>query len=498
MKHISIFFCFLFLSSLSLFPRILTVGTNETYLSIQQAALDAQMGDTIFVKAGVYPGGMFISNLKGSPDKFIRIIGEPNQEVIIQGGSNAIQFSDPEYVSLENLIFQGQTGNGLNIDDGGDYITPSANIIIKNCVFRDINASGNNDLLKLSGVDSFGVEGCIFQNGAAGGSGIDMVGCHNGIISHCKFFNMGSNAIQAKGGSQFIEIYANYFENCGQRTLNLGGSTGLNFFRPIDAKFEAADLKVYSNIFIGSVAPICFVGSIRVEVINNTIINPEKWVIRILQETVDESRFEKCGNNSFLNNLIYLGNLSTETNIGPNTAPETFTFRNNFWYNYQNPNWTGPHLPVNDPNQIINLSPNFVDFDAKDFRLQKGSPAIGIINYTGPPSFDYFGNQFKNPRSAGAIEYAEPASFIEYNESNVSIFPNPASDHIEIYFEHLPFENSKNSTSEIRIYNSLGVCVITIGTNIDLPLQRIDISQFPVGLYFIQIGKYFGKFLVVQ
>lgn len=496
MKSFSLSLFILSIVSFNLYSKLLIVGNNETYQSVQQAARDAYPGDTILVKAGLYSGGMFISNLKGSADKFIRIIGEPNQEVIIQGGTNSIQFSDPEYISLENLTFQGQTGNGLNIDDAGDYTTPATNIIIKNCVFRDINASGNNDLLKLSGVDHFVVENCIFLNGAAGGSGIDMVGCHNGIISSCKFKNMGSNAIQAKGGSQFIEIYANYFENCGQRTLNLGGSTGLNYFRPIDAKFEAADLKIYCNIFIGSVAPICYVGCVGVEVINNTIINPEKWAIRILQETVDESRFEKCGNNSFLNNIIYIGNLSTETNIGPNTAPETFTFRNNFWYNYQNPNWSGPRIPVNDPDQMINLSPNFEDFDAKDFRLRKGSPAIGIINYTGSPNFDYFGNQFKNPRSAGAIEFIEPASKIEHYESNVSIFPNPASDYIEIFIESFPLENGENGT--IKIYNTFGECVLSVNAYSNMPLHRIDVSNLPFGLYFIQIGNYTEKFGVMR
>ena len=87
---------------------------------------------------------------------------------------------------------------------------------------------------------------------AAGGSGIDMVGCHHGIIKGNYFENMGSNSIQAKGGTQHITIEGNFFRNGGQRPLNLGGSTGLPFFRPIDATFEAADIKVFSNIIVGS------------------------------------------------------------------------------------------------------------------------------------------------------------------------------------------------------------------------------------------------------
>ncbi|MBK8241845.1 MAG: hypothetical protein IPK88_00320 [Saprospiraceae bacterium] len=45
-------------------------------------------------------------------------------------------------------------------------------------------------------------------NGSLGssGSGIDMVGCHNGRINKCTFENMGANSIQMKGGSQYIRI----------------------------------------------------------------------------------------------------------------------------------------------------------------------------------------------------------------------------------------------------------------------------------------------------
>jgi len=58
--------------------------------------------------------------------------------------------------------------------------------------------SGNNDLLKLSGLDYFEIRNCEFRNGAEGGSGIDMVSCHHGIIQGNHFENLGSNSIQCK------------------------------------------------------------------------------------------------------------------------------------------------------------------------------------------------------------------------------------------------------------------------------------------------------------
>ena len=89
----------------------------------------------------------------------------------------------------------------------------------------------------MSGVDFFEIRNCTFLNGAAGGSGIDMVGCHEGLIKSNRFEKQGSNSIQAKGCSKNIRIENNFFRNGGQRTLNLGGSTNLMLFRPIVARY---------------------------------------------------------------------------------------------------------------------------------------------------------------------------------------------------------------------------------------------------------------------
>ena len=55
-----------------------------------------------------------------------------------------------------------------------------------------------------------------------------------GHISRCFQGNndLAGSGIQAKGGTSDIVIRANRFESAGGRALNLGGSTGLEFFRP--------------------------------------------------------------------------------------------------------------------------------------------------------------------------------------------------------------------------------------------------------------------------
>lgn len=383
------------------------VGPQENHRSIQSAAAVAQPGDTILVRTGTYSQRENIVELKGDPFQSVYLLAERRGQVIFQGGTEAWHLSDCEYLVIDGFVFHGQTGNGVNIDDAGTYNTPTHHIHLRHCIFRDMDASGNNDLLKLSGLDDFKIEFCQFLNGSSGGSGIDMVGCHNGAIRANEFENMGSNAIQAKGGTQYIRIYQNSFVNAGFRAVNLGGSTGLAFFRPQDAPFEAADLMVRANTFVGSDAPIAYVGSTRVTVENNTIYLPGVWVYRILQENVDPSRFIECGDNIFRNNLVIADSrLRRDFNIGPNTRPETFIFENNLWYNLDDPNWD-PANPGMERSEITGVNPEVRDAPNGDFQLEPGSAAIGAGRDHNLSYFDRRGKRFNTPPSIGAFEGGE-------------------------------------------------------------------------------------------
>jgi len=77
---------------------------------------------------------------------------------------------------------------------------------------------------------------------------------------------------------------------------------------------------------------------------------------------------------------------------------------------------------------------------------------------------------------------------IKENPVNFEVYPNPASNYIEIYFPTINYE-------EIKIYNSYGECVIIEKTNNYSPLNRISIWHLPFGEYFIQIGNKRKKFI---
>lgn len=478
--------CLMLIQNLT--AQIIHIGSGYEFSNVAEAAPTAGPGDTLLIHEGTYAGGQFIYDLQGTNDQWITLKNAPGETVIFQGSTEAFHFIDPAYVRVSGLIFEQQTGNGVNCDDGGDYETPARHMLFDNCIFRNMNASGNNDLLKLSGLDSFEVRNCQFINGASGGSGVDMVGCHYGTFTDNYFENMGSNSFQVKGGSAHIRIERNFFRNGGQRTLNLGGSTGLAFFRPDTAHYEAANIQVYSNIIVGSWAAVAYVGSVNVEVVNNTIYLPENWVIRILQETVDPERFLECGDNSFINNLVYLNNgLSTETNIGPNTRPETFTFSNNLWYNEDNTSWSGPNIPVTDENMILNQNPGLENPAEDLFSITGSSPAAGEGLFLGMPQQDYLEAGFANPPSIGAIEanpvnaVSGPVNILEH----LKIFPNPADHNFTVKYQLF-----KPARVVIELINPQGqsLGLLFSGTRPSGHHSQEFTLQGPGGVYWLRIS----------
>ncbi|HKK88462.1 MAG TPA: right-handed parallel beta-helix repeat-containing protein [Saprospiraceae bacterium] len=459
--------------------QILEVGTGKTYDSIQAAANDAIPGDTILVDGGSYAGGMLIQNLEGTPEAWITIKPRSGEEVIIEGGNNSIQFSQVAYLHVIGLTATGQRANGMNIDDGGSFDTPSHHLRIENCTFRDMGANGNNDLLKMSGIDSFWVEKCLFLNGADGGSGLDMVGCHEGFIRECRFENMGNNGIQAKGGTQHIRIERNTFKNAGLRNINLGGSTGLAFFRPRDAPFEAADLQVYANVFIGGWAGLAYVGCTRVEVANNTFYYPENWVFRILQETVDTNRFVSCGNNNFTNNMVVYGDVNRDVNIGANTRPESFTIDYNLWYKPDHPDFTGPQLPVNGPSNLIQVDPLLQNPLSEDFNIDGSSPAIGNGIFIEMGLMDHDGDPYAYPPSIGAQEGLIVNTQDAVTLTDWTIFPNPFFQSIRIK------SNSGQDNFTYQVYSSEGKRLLSGEQNSSSKV--IPLGQLKSGLYYLRL-----------
>jgi hypothetical protein len=301
-----------------------------------------------------------------------------------------MHFSRISFVEIRDIVVDATTGNGINIDDGGSITSPSHHVTLTN-IHVTQTPRGNIDGLKLSGLDDFVVRGCVIEKW--GGSAIDMVGCHRGVIEDCTFLNGGDNGVQGKGGTSDVVVRRCRFENAGQRSVNLGGSTGAPFFRPSLStmpdfgKYEARNLTVEGCSFIGSVAPIAFVGVDGATVRFNTVYMPDRWAIRILQETVSPE-FLPCRNGVFADNIVVFSAAkwaSGGVNVGPNTAPATFKFERNWWYCTDRPASSTPQLPTKETDGTYGTDPQFVDSAAGDLRLKPTSPAkaVGATAFSG-------------------------------------------------------------------------------------------------------------------
>lgn len=354
-----------------------TVRTTD---ELRRALAQARPGMKILLAPGRYQGGIYAANVRGAPGQRILVAAaDPKQPPVIEGGANGIHLSDPAYLELRGITFTGATGNGLNIDDGGSFETPAHHIVLRDLTVMNVGPRGNRDGIKLSGVDDFRVQGCRLSMWGDGGSGIDMVGCHRGLILGCVFRHRddaGANGVQAKGGTTNVTIRRCRFEHSGQRAVNLGGSTGLQFFRPKPQGYEAKDLTVEGCTFIGSGAPLAFVGVDGATVRFNTIYRPQRWVLRILQETTAPG-FVPSRGGVFTDNLILFrsGEVATTVNIGPNTAPRTFRFARNWWYALDAPGRSAPTLPTRETNGVVGRNPKLRNPERGDFRPAPGSPA---------------------------------------------------------------------------------------------------------------------------
>lgn len=338
----------------------------------------AKAGTEVLIAPGTYEGGIFVEGLHGTPDRTIAIRGaDPaNPPKFVSW-----QLSRVSHLEIGHLILEGAKSNGLSVDDGGRE--PSHHVRIHDIQVRDL-PQGNHDGIKLSGLDDFVVERCVVERW--GGSAVDMVGCHRGVIRACTFRDGGDSGVQAKGGSSDVVVRSNRFERAGQRGVNLGGSTGMPYFRPLGAKYEARNLTVEGCTFVGGVAVVAFVGVDGALVRFNTIHLPERWALRILQETVDEG-FVRSRNGRFEDNLVAFRSswASGGVNVGGNVEAQTFRFARNFWFCEDRPSASRPQLPTAEEDGVYGMDPQFATSTDGGLAVRSTSPAAKVGAHALPP-----------------------------------------------------------------------------------------------------------------
>ncbi len=390
---------------------------QSPFATIERAMQEAAPGTAVVIHAGTYAGGAYLGDVQGTEGAPIWIGGAAGEErPVLQGGPNGLALQRARYVVVHDLEIEGAEANGINCDDGGDTGDPEATrfVVFRDLSIHDIGTGGNNDCLKLSGVNDFWVLRSSFARcgGSMAGSGIDHVGCHRGVIAQSTFTELSGNGVQCKGGSEDILVTANHFVDAGERAVNLGGSTGFEYFRPplstSEPNAEARRIHVVANFIEGGFASLAFVGCVDCLAANNTIVDPGRWPFRILQETSSSGgyAFLPASEGRVVNNIVYFqaSALGAHVNVGAGTDPESFTFQNNLWFAHDDPGASAPSLPVAESGGVVCQDPLFVDLGGGDPSLGGGSPAIGAGAALTELSGDRTGACFLVPPSIGAHE----------------------------------------------------------------------------------------------
>jgi hypothetical protein len=218
-----------------------------------------------------------------------------------------------------------------------------------------------------------------------------MVGCHDGRVDKCSFHNPGAepagHGIQIKGGSKSVAVNNCFFEGSAHRWINIGGSSLRSVFRPADCQFEAIGARVEGNRFVGGNAAVVWSASDGGIVRGNTIYRPRDWVCRIMQEGNDETL--PCRGGIFERNVVVYDGLCLSELVQKRrgTAPESFVFRENAWYDQTGnryprfrpwARWLTPSLddlPVKEVGGIYGVDPELEHAGAPAMRPR--APALG-------------------------------------------------------------------------------------------------------------------------
>lgn len=313
-------------------------------------------GAVLRIAPGRYPGGQ---SLTGVAEVTIEAL-DPAEPPVFEGGKSGWHFSRCPGLVLRHLVVRGQSQNGINLDDGGPGQARVTGVRLENLRVSDIGPTGNHDGIKVSGLRELVIADC--EVAGWGGQGVDLVGCHEVLITGCRFTGKpgfsASAGVQIKGGSSAVVVERCRFENAGERALNLGGSTGMAYFRPPGAKYEARDLTVRGNRIAGSLCAAAFVGVDGALFEDNTVLFPGRWIFRVLQETRAEG-FLPCRHGVVRGNRIVYrrADIREEVNQSDGVAIETFRFETNRWYAEDRPEASRPRLPVAETGGMYGVDP---------------------------------------------------------------------------------------------------------------------------------------------
>lgn len=465
--------------------KVWTVSNYGEYKFCSEVAPLVEDNDTVFIVNSNYEDDIQVTWTKNN----LYICGINGKPILTAGDNLATNYNNGKGIfviqgnntRVENIEFR----NAVVPDNNGAGIRQEgANLIVRNCNF----AGNQMGILQGGTIDNCTIliEFCEFYgNGCSSNPGYQHNIYINFIDTLIFRFNKTYDAVaeghELKSRAKFNFIEYNLISNlnsCDSRNIDLpNGGCAVILGNIIEQGQNSANTNIIGFGLEGLSNP----GPHNLYICSNTIIN-----------------YKDRGNFFDVKNI------------------DTLFIKNNICVGLKTGGFiTGNHSFLDSSNNLVNDNideAGLVLNSIIEYNLEESSPAINagiilnqkILGHSLIPEYEYSYKNFFKKRfvddtiDIGAIEYEAASSVFYKNIDDFNIYPNPANDFIEISFNGNSMSKKCEILEKICIYTSYGEKAILEQTLLPVPKQRIDISDLSSGTYFLKVGTYLTKFLVLK
>lgn len=372
-------------------------GKLATPFGTIAAALEkAQPGDHVNVAAGTYDcADTYVDGAAGAAlgtlahpiwvhadAGAVVDCGDPTQ-----GATSALQLHAVTYLVIEGLELRNAAGHLLHVDGHSKAV-----------LFRNVHAHrAGLACLKASQSDDVSVEGSDLGDAGltadpvasnASGQILDYVGVHGAYVTRSSLHGAAGNgkgsaanvAAQFKGGSRDI-LFAQNDVTAAYTAINLGGSTGAQFFDPPTADYEGKNIVAYANVLRGPLSvAFAAMGCHGCAVYNNTVDAPlDHQAFRALPGGLPSGQASHTVGLDVANNLFLFTGGAPQDLFNAGAADQTgITQASNLFFAKGAKLAAGfSDVPVvGTPGVVLDQDPRLAAPPA-DLHLGAGSPALG-------------------------------------------------------------------------------------------------------------------------
>jgi hypothetical protein len=346
-----------------------------------------------------------VANLAGTSDApaILRSADGPRKAKFDCAGGS-FGFSHANFVVIDGVEISNAGGHGVQLDSGSpfDVAKLSGDFVLMNSYVHDTKLAG----IKVSQARNLYVFDNEFAHWGAGRQAVEMVAVDMPVIVGNEGHH-GDSFDEVKGGAHGGVIAKNYVHdlNPGSQGILVGGDgTGQQYLIDSTVDFEAKDLKVFSNVVVGSdTAAFRIVGCHDCVVANNTYVGTTaKAILRVIRDCLLDTS-GGCGLQLHNSNVRVANNVFTWTSggtyvIASDDMASNVKLDHNAWFTSgADVTALGSDFPFEGEASSLYVDPKV----GMDFHLASGSPALGkgtpIADVTGtfegkcPPSPPYLG-----------------------------------------------------------------------------------------------------------